>query len=153
MKENYLINDDTLAIIPLSKRKAKIYESGAVFIVSKNANRIIADNCEYFGSSYAGRKKGTLEMIGVTHKAPILIEDSHSLIFFPTASPRQNDCTWLSLKNIVSYQPYANDSLIRFQNNLQLQVAVSHKIIDNQVLRATRLEAVIRKRKAPKRKK
>ena len=86
-------------------------------------------------------------MTGVTHKAPILVEDSHNLIFFPTSSPRLNDCSWISLNNIESYTPYDDESLIRFNNNLILQVAASNKIINNQVLRATRLESVINKRK------
>lgn len=146
--EYYTINTDTLAIIPINKRKTKIYENDNVFVINCNAKKIIADNCEYFGSSYEGRKKGTMELIGVTHKAPIIIEDSNNLIFFPTSSPRLNDCGWISLNNIDSYQPYdGKDSLIMFQNNLKLQVTVSNKVIDNQVLRATRLESVVRQRK------
>ena len=144
----YRINTKTLAIVPLSKKKTKVYENDNVIIINKNAQKIIAENCEYFGSSYDGRKKGTMELIGITHKAPILIEDSNNIIFFPTSSPRLNDCSWISLNNIDSYQPYDDESIISFQNNLKLQVNVSNKIINNQVLRATRLESVIRKRKS-----
>lgn len=147
MNDKYTINADTLAIIPINKKKTRVYENDTVLTINRNANKIIADNCEYFGSSYAGRKKGTLELIGVTHKAPIIIEDSNSLIFFPTSSPRLNDCGWISLNNLDSYKGYADDSILSFQNNLKLQVNVSNRIIDNQVLRATRLEAIIRKRK------
>lgn len=148
MENSYKINTKTLAIIPIGKKRSKIYENDNVLIVEKNAKRIIAENCAYFGSSYEGRKKGTMEMIGVTHKAPILIEEMNNLIFFPTCSPRLNDCGWISLNNIDSYKAYDADSIIRFQNNLTLQVAVSNKIINNQVLRATRLESVIQKRKS-----
>lgn len=151
MKEEYYkINSDTLAIIPISKKKTKIYENDNVLVINKNAKKIISENCEYFGSSYEGRKKGTMELIGITHKAPILIEDSNNLIFFPTSSPRLNDCGWISLNNLDSYQPYDEESIISFQNNLKLQVGVSNKIIDNQVLRATRLESIARKRKHQK---
>ncbi len=139
-----------MAIIPINKKKSKVYEIDGVYIIEKNAKKIISENCEYFGSSYEGRKKGTMELIGVTHKAPILIEDSNNLIFFPTSSPRLNDCGWISLNNLDSYQSYDEESIISFQNNLKLQVAVSNRILDNQVLRATRLESVIRKRKCKK---
>ena len=88
-----------------------------------------------------------MELIGITHKAPILIEDSENLIFFPTSSPRLNDCGWVSLNNLDSYTPYDDESIIRFHNNLTLQVHASNKIINNQVLRATRLESIIYKRK------
>ena len=86
-------------------------------------------------------------MTGVTHKAPILVEDSHNIIFFPTSSPRLSNCGWISLNNIDSFRPYDDESLIRFNNNLTLQVSASNKIINNQVLRATRLESIIYKRK------
>lgn len=147
MEESYKINEDTLAIIPITRKKTKIYENENIYVINRNANKIIEDNCTYYGSSYLGRKRSTMEMIGVTHKAPILIEDSNNLIFFPTSSPRLHDCGWISLNNYESYQPYQDDSIIVFQNNLKIQVAASTRIIDNQVLRAARLESVIRKRK------
>lgn len=151
METSYTINPDTLAIIPINKKKTKVYETDGAFIIARNANKIIEDNCEYFGSSYEGRKKGTMELTGVTHKAPILIEDANDLIFFPTASPRLHDCSWISLNNLDSYEPYDDESVVMFNNNLKLQIAVSNKVIDNQVLRATRLESVIHKRKQIKR--
>ncbi len=133
--------------MPINKKRSKVYENENAFVVEKNARKIIAENCEYYGSSYEGRKKGTMELIGITHKAPILIEDSENLIFFPTSSPRLNDCGWVSLNNLDSYTPYDDESIIRFHNNLTLQVHASNKIINNQVLRATRLESIIYKRK------
>lgn len=145
--ENYAISSKTLAIMPINKKRSKVYENENAFVVEKNARKIIAENCEYYGSSYEGRKKGTMELIGITHKAPILIEDSENLIFFPTSSPRLNDCGWVSLNNLDSYTPYDDESIIRFHNNLTLQVHASNKIINNQVLRATRLESIIYKRK------
>lgn len=145
--ENYRITNKTLAIIPINKKKSKIYEHDNVIIVHKGAQKIISENCEYYGSSYEGRKKGTLELTGITHKAPILIEDSQNLIFFPTSSPRLNDCNWISLNNMDSSVPFDGESLLKFNNNLILQVSTSNKIITNQLLRATRLESIIYKRK------
>lgn len=144
---NYTINNKTLAIIPISPNRSKIYESNNVIIVAKNTQKIIEENCEYYGSSYLGRKRGTLDLIGVTHKSPIVIEDSNGIIFFPTCSPRLKDCSWISLNNIEEYAPYDKSSIIKFQNNLTLQIPVSNKIINNQVLRATRLESVLNRRK------
>ena len=146
--DGYKINPKTLAIMPISKKRSKVYESDNVIIVEKSVQKLISENCEYYGSSYSGRKKGTMELIGVTHKAPILIEEHNNLIFFPTSSPRLNDCGWISLKNIESYYPYDDESVIRFQNNLTLQVKASNRIVDNQVLRATRLESILLKRKS-----
>lgn len=143
----YTINNKTLAIVPINSNKTKIYENNNVIIISKNAHQLIEENCEHYGSSYAGRKKGTVDLIGVTHKSPIVIEDSSSIIFFPTCSPRLKECSWISLNNIENYGAYDDSSIIRFQNNLTLQIPISSKILNNQILRATRLESVLRKRK------
>ena len=51
MNDKYTINADTLAIIPINKKKTRVYENDTVLTINRNANKIIADNCEYFGSS------------------------------------------------------------------------------------------------------
>ena len=144
---SYTINKKTLAIVPISDNKTKIYESNNVIVVAEPVKKLIEDNCRYYGSSYDGRKKGTSDLIGVTHKSPIVIEDSTGIIFFPTCSPRLKNCSWISLNNIDTYKKYNTESMITFQNNLTLKIPVSSKIINNQILRATRLEVVYQKRK------
>lgn len=144
---NYTINNKTLAIVPISDNKTKIYENNNVIVVANSVKNLIEENCRYYGSSYRGRKQGTSDLIGVTHKSPIIIEESSNLIFFPTCSPRLKNCSWISLNNIESYKDYQMESIITFQNNLTLKIPVSSKIINNQVLRATRLESVYQRRK------
>ena len=150
---SYRINKSTLAVIPIENNKTKIYEIDDVIIIDRNSKKIIEDNCEYYGSSYEGRRKGTTELIGVTHKSPIMIEESNNLVFFPTCSPRLKECAWISLNNVDNYSKYDNNSIIRFCNNLTLELKVSNKIINNQILKATRLESVLRKRKEELKKK
>lgn len=145
--DSYQINSKTLAIMPINRKQTKIFEDDMILIINKNTRKIIQENCEYFGSSYEGRKKGTMDLLGVTHKAPILIEETNNIIFFPTSSPRLNDCGWISLNNIESSRAYDDDSIIEFTNSIKLQVNVSNKIIENQVLRATRLESLLKKRR------
>lgn len=145
--DSYQINPKTLAIIPINKRQTKVFEDDMVLVVNKKTSKIIEENCEYFGSSFEGRKKGTMDLLGITHKAPILIEESNNIIFFPTSSPRLNDCGWISLNNLESNKAYDDESIIQFNNNIKLQVSVSNKTIENQVLRATRLESLLSKRR------
>ena len=76
MNSTYTINKKTLAIIPISERSSKIYEEDNIIIVPKNSQKLIEENCAYYGSSYNGRKKGTVDLIGVTHKSPIVIEET-----------------------------------------------------------------------------
>ena len=145
----YEINRETLAIIPF-KNKTKVYESNAIFFVDKPAKEIIEESCEFFGSSLEGRQKGTTNMIGVSHKAPIVVEETKELIFFPTASPRLEKCAWVSLANIENYYSQKKQVFIEFKNKQIVQLDISFGILDNQILRATRLESVLRKRKGEK---
>ena len=145
----YEINEDTLAIIPI-KNKTKVYEKYETFIVDKPVNKIMEDSCEYFGSSLEGRQKGTANLIGVTHKAPIIIEETKELIFFPTTSPRLPKCAWISLQNIENHYRYHNKIFVMFKNNKKIEFDISYGVLDNQILRATRLESILRQRKRKK---
>ena len=100
----YEINDDTLAIIPIDEYRSKVIEKSRSFIVEQPPMRIIDKSCRYFGSSYQGRFLGTKNLIGISHKAPIIIEETREIIFFPTNSPRQYNCAWISLKNLQNLQ-------------------------------------------------
>lgn len=144
---NYEINNDTLAIIPIDNYKSKIIERDKEFIVDETPIKIIENSCQYFGSSYQGRFMGTKKLIGVTHKAPIIIEESREIIFFPTNSPRLYECAWISLKNLNNYKRNNDSSEILFNNGNLLNLDISYGSLDNQVLRAARLESVLRLRK------
>ncbi len=144
--KDYEINVDTLALISFND-KTKVYENNKVFIVNKSANKIIEDSCSFFGSSLSGRQKGTNSLIGVNYKCPIIVEESKGLIFFPTCSPRILKCSWISSNNIENYHKCPNGKvLIRFKNGQKILISSSYGIIDNQILRSTRLESVLRGR-------
>ena len=144
----YEINDDTLAIIPIDECRSKIIEKSKTFIVNQPTIKIIDISCQYFGSSYQGRFLGTKNLIGISHKAPIIIEESKEIIFFPTTSPRLFNCAWISLKNLQNYKRNNDSTTIIFNNGHLLNLEISYATLDNQVLRAARLESVLRLRKS-----
>lgn len=145
--DSYEINADTQAIIPIGEHKSKIIEENRTLIVDESPMKIIERSCRYFGSSYQGRFLGTKNLIGISHKAPIIIEETREIIFFPTNSPRQNNCAWLSLKHLQNYEKINNASIVKFYSGHLLNLDISYGTLDNQVLRATRLESVLRLRK------
>lgn len=147
--DEYEINEDTLALISLDD-KTKVFEKDKTFTVSKQTNLIMEDSCAYFGSSLSGRQKGTQNLIGVSYKAPIIVEESKNIIFFPTNSPRQKKCNWISLNNLERYYSKNDKIVLEFKNQQKIMLNLSYGIIDNQILRATRLEAVLRGRKMQK---
>ncbi len=145
---SYEISEQTLAIVPIDNYRSKVVEKDNTLIVNKTPMEIIESSCQFFGSSYSGRHMGTKKLIGVSHKSPIIVEESKEIIFFPTNSPRLYDCCWVALKNIDEYKKIENSSLVVFNTGYLLELNISFGSLDNQVLRATRLESVLRTRKS-----
>ncbi len=140
--DNYEINRNTLAVIPDDKY-SKIYEVDNSFVIHNTTKKIIENSCEYFGSSLEGRQKGTFRLTGITHKVPIIVEETNKLIFFPTSSPKNSNCGWISLKHIDYYYKINNRVCIEFKTGNKLVFDESFNTIDNQILRASRLESVL----------
>jgi len=146
MINNYEINDETLAIIPVDDKISKVFEIDNTILVNKKTTQIIDDSCKYFGSSFIGRHEGTKNLIGINYKSPIVIEETNNIIFFPTSSPRFNNCGWVALNKIKNYKKHNEDSKIIFDNNTELIINISIQSLKNQILRATLLESTLRKR-------
>ncbi len=144
--DTYEINEDTLALIPTNEDNVKVYEMDNIFDYSGSCNEIMDNSCKYYGSTYEGRREGSKYILGASYKLPIIIEESKFLIFFPTESPLLDSCIWLSLNNIEKIEKNSLDTTIYFVNNKKINIPISYKIIENQILRATRLESLLRKR-------
>ena len=114
---NYEITYDTQIIMPVKSNNSKVIERDNEFIVNSPTLEIMEHSCEYFGSSFEGRKEGTKKLLGITHKAPIIVEESRKIIFFPTASPEKTDCIWINLESIEKYYKIGpKSSAILFKN-------------------------------------
>ena len=150
MLKEYEINSNTLIIIPISKKVSKVIEVQEEFLIEKNSTEIIDDSCKFFGSSYNGRFEGTKKLIGVNYKSPIIVEESREIIFFPTSSPRFDNCYWVCLNKIDKFQKTIHDSKIVFKNGLEVDIPVSYSSLENQILRSTLLESKLRDRKSHK---
>ena len=144
---NYEINLKTIAIIPFGDRASKIIEEDNELIVNQSPFSIIQYSCSYFGSSYQGRHAGTKQLTGISHKSPIIIEETNQLIFFPTTSPRLEQCTWFNYKKLAAHFVKNNKTIITMSNGYNLELDISYGIIDNQILRSSYLESILRQRK------
>ena len=147
MKE-YEINDETLAILPRDVYEAMVIEDSCSYEVSMTPLEIINYSCKYFGSSYEGRKVGATNILKSKYKLPIIIEDTRNIIFFPTRGASEADCIWIALNSIKDYKKIKdNKTELTFINGKKIDLDISFAIFSNQVLRASRLESIIRKRK------
>ncbi|MDD2377487.1 MAG: competence protein ComK [Bacilli bacterium] len=150
MRDSYEINRGTLAIIPVTDKISQVIEDENQFLVRKSTTKIIDESCKFFGSSYLGRKDGTKRLIGVTYKAPIIVCESSGIIFFPTSSPRFDNCHWISLNNLKDYTKHKTDinkCIVTFKNDKEIQLNLSFFILENQIYRATMLESKLMKLK------
>ena len=145
---NYEINEGTLAILAKNK-KSLILEDDKKYVVDSLPFDVVDHSCKYFGSSFEGRKEGTKEILHINYKVPIIVDNSRNLIFFPTNSPISDDCSWLSLKSIKSIKEGDfNTTDVIFNNGVSINIPVSKRTMDNQILRASRLDLIMRNRNA-----
>lgn len=145
---NYEINEGTLAIMPMDSNTSRVLEDEVEYVIPENPYQIMEESCKYFGSSYKGRKEGAKSILGDGYKIPILVEDGRNIIFFPTVSPDDKACVWLASRKIQSIEAIDElSSKITFDNHQEIEVPVSYRSLQNQLLRATRLESVVRNRK------
>ncbi len=148
--KQYEINDATLAIIPDKKSNSLILEEGTEYKIEAKPLKIIDYSCKYFGSSYVGRREGSKQILQTAYKLPIMVEDTRNIVFFPTNSPEETECSWLALNKIEKIRPLSsrnNYTEVEFANGKVLALPISYKSLENQILRASRLESVIRNRR------
>ncbi|MBR4261955.1 MAG: competence protein ComK [Bacilli bacterium] len=148
--KDYEINEQTMAIIPISYNQSLVKELDNEYIIDKCAYKIMEDSCSFYGSSYTGRLNAAKKMLDSNYKVPILVEDSEYIVFFPTKSSLLDDCYWINYNYIKKYDRNGNYTTITFKNNQQLDVDISKLSLENQISRSYRLELISRKRKLKK---
>ena len=146
MEQRYEINEKTMALNAMTN-KTRVYEEDKSFVVDMPATKIMEESCSYFGSSLEGRKKGTANLIGITYKAPIIVEETNDVIFFPTSSPKMKTCSWLRSDRINRFYYKNNHLVVEFKNGTKILLNISYEVMNNQILKSTRLESVLRGRK------
>lgn len=147
----YEINPLTMAVLArqdeTGKTTAYVLEENAEYVVPRTPTRLIDFSCSYFGCSLKGRQEGTRSVCGITHKAPISIDPSSGMYFFPTASPANAFCSWIAHSHINQIRPAENQCTeIIFKNGRNIIIDVSAGSIMNQVQRTAHFRYLLDKR-------
>lgn len=147
----YEVNPLTLAILSKKDEKGKttshVLEKDAEYVISHAPTKIIDQSCSFFGASLRGRQEGTRSICGITHKAPITIDPSSGMYFFPTASPTNAVCSWIAHSHIEEIKPLPHQRTeITFKNGRTITVDVSQGSIMNQVQRTAHFRYLLDKR-------
>lgn len=148
--DSYEVNKDTVALVPKNKKQTTVYEVDKTMVVNKPALKIMEESCEYFGSSLEGRQSGTTKIAGFTHKVPVIVEETFDLIFFPTKSPRNQDCSWINYAHTYKPAKFKDKTILELRNGKKLLLDVSKSTLDSQLLRSSILQVSLDDRKIKK---
>ncbi|MFK4998193.1 competence protein ComK [Bacillus sp. N9] len=119
---------------------SEVVETDGKYICTKSPFKLVKTSCKYFGSTYEGRKTATKELIGVSVKAPIIIDPHTSIFLFPTASPLTPHCIWVSHEHVKKYQMGERHStIVTFENGEQYELLISHRSFEVQMQRTALL--------------
>ncbi|WP_186579108.1 competence protein ComK [Aquibacillus kalidii] len=152
LKLNYEVNPSTLAIIAKEldgRHVAWIMEDGedADYYVRQSPRKIMDVTCRFFGSSLKGRQDGTKDVCGISHKAPISIDSSSGMYFFPTTSPNNVNCSWIAHSHLdrINKLPEHFTELV-FKNGRTVILKVSYGSMINQIQRTAQFRYLLDKR-------
>ncbi|HLR71299.1 MAG TPA: competence protein ComK [Pseudogracilibacillus sp.] len=140
MRITYEVTPLTMAVLSKKDKGGKtntfILEEKRDYTVYTTPTKVIDEACKFFGSSLRGRLEGTKDISKITHKAPIAIDPSSGMYFFPTASPARNNCSWINHSYVDEIKPIGkNKTEITFNNGRRIILNVSYGSMRNQLQR------------------
>jgi len=147
----YEINDETLAVLPFEKGNTRIVEKDDEYVVKDTPYEVMEHSCKYFGSSFEGRVLGTKDILGSVYKAPVIVEETQKLIFFPTEAVQSENVSWISYNNIKNVEKHGKQTKIVFNNESFIIVNCPYFSVKNQIFRCSMLQSISNSRKNKKR--
>ncbi len=128
------ISGKTLIIYCDNFNTVMINTDGKIIINGNFIRSILNKSCIFYGSSLNGRLKGSKDLLKCRYKLPIIISESNRLIFFPV-----NKYFWINFNMIESFEKKENHTKITFKNGYKRSIFVSYRVVNNQMLKCSRL--------------
>lgn len=128
------ISGKTLIIYYNNFNTVMINTGGKIIINGNFIRSILNKSCIFYGSSLNGRLKGSKDLLKCRYKLPIIISESNRLIFFPV-----NKYFWINFNMIESFEKKENHTIITFKNGYKRSIFVSYRVVNNQMLKCSRL--------------
>ena len=144
--DKYLINEDTLMLVP-DYNRTKIIEKDITYLVNKRIFDILDESCKFYGSSYKGRVAGSNYLLGITYKTPIIVSEFKEIIMFPTSSQHDFGCIWINYNHVDNFYTEKNKVYIKFKTGEKMSLDVSNRVVNNQILKSSRLESILKSKK------
>ena len=128
------ISGKTLIIYYDNFNTVMINTDGKIIINGNFIRSLLNKSCIFYGSSLNGRLKGSKDLLKCRYKLPIIISESNRLIFFPV-----NKYFWINFNMIESFEKKENHTIITFKNGYKRSIFVSYRVVNNQMLKCSRL--------------
>lgn len=128
------ISGKTLIIYYNNFNTVVINTDGKIIINGNFIRSILNKSCIFYGSSLNGRLKGSKDLLKCRYKLPIIISENNRLIFFPV-----NKYFWINFNMMESFEKKENHTIITFKNGYKRSIFVSYRVVNNQMLKCSRL--------------
>ena len=122
MREDYIINGETVVVLSVSDSCCRVFELEDCFEVNMSLKDIVELSCKYFGSSFNGRLDGSKYHLGDNYKLPIIIDEWRDIIIFPTKAYNSLGNYIISFNQIKDYEKIGNGVLIYMKNGKKVKL-------------------------------
>ncbi|WP_257351950.1 competence protein ComK [Pseudalkalibacillus decolorationis] len=151
--KDYLINVDTMVILPHFDRFGNLYsmvcEVNRRFYVEEKPSEIINNSCLFNGSSFQGRVEGAIHITKYNRMVPIMICNRQGIYFFPTQSSKSNYCIWFAHDHIEAIAPKDADSCeVILSNKQAILIKSSKAVIETKVNRTAQYRHLVNQRES-----
>ncbi|WP_280530141.1 competence protein ComK [Oceanobacillus sp. J11TS1] len=151
MAISYIINENTMAILPSHSKKhaSKVYELKEDLIHSfkEKPFTIVEQNCMRHFSSYTGRRESVLYHTDFAKKTPIPISSNRGIIAFPTMGITHKDCAWIFYRHVFDVKERGSGCVVIFKNGTELFQSLSRERFLKQIVRCKALDHLIKNNK------
>lgn len=140
---NYRITKKTNAIIHSNwgEFQSKIVDEQGEYYSVHSPREILSFNCIRHHSSLEGRELAAKRILQTNSKLPISINPDLGLYFFPTTSPRNTNCVWISYYQISDYLTVDTKTTVYFYDGTSITTDVSIHVLEQQFKKTSQLIA------------
>lgn len=136
---DYIINKNTCFLM-FDGKNTVINELATELVIQGNTlKNILESSCEYYGSSLKGRIIGARNIIKSRYRIPIIVSEKNNILLFPLNGKKNEEHIWFNFGMIKSYEKAGEFVNITFNNGFSKKFMISYAILNNQILKCSRL--------------
>jgi len=142
--ENYIINNKTVAILKKNNQTI-IFDVENTRVINKNIKKVLDYNCNFYGSTFSGRKKSAEKLLNIHYKIPLIIDKN--IILLQLNGIKDDECLFVVLNKIIDYK-YLNKNLKIFCINSQIfNNKISKNSFEKMLINSIKLNNILKWRK------